>query len=660
MKISFLLHNRYGIGGAITSTLNLAGALADRHEVEIVSTRRDRDTSALPVDPRVRLVDLTDLREHSHLFDGDDPLAARPARVFPVEDSFWGKEFSRLTEIRLAEYLAGTDADAVIATNPGLAICLARMGGDFLKGVQEHRFLADHTPALRKVLTEAYRGLDVVIPVSREEAENEQRLLAHTGVRIVSIPNCVPAPPFAPSDSTSRIVVAAGRLVPFKQYHHLIEAFAKVAAQRPDWQLRIYGGGPERSKLTARIGELGLADHVLLMGSSNQMEVEWPKGSVAASSSRSEALPMNIIEAMHAGLPVVSTDCDFGPREIITDGVDGHLTPVGDTDALAARLLDVIEDDERRRLMGQAAQESARRYLPPVVAAQYHELLTNLLADRALPETADWWVTPQQDIVVRLTARGAALPPVRLLCRNRDGGNGQQTVSFDFLPTQGQVPGTSLTAVVPAAGCPLPEGNWDLYAESVDSQARRRLRSGVRDERGLLQAPGPRAEGPVLQARIPYTTDDGEFSVRTWVRPLHVEAGTVTIAEDTITVDAQLWGAAMYNAPSVLAKSRQSAEQDFELPALRLGNDLLRFSVPCRAVAQRRSTKHDVWDFWLRLSPEAPLIRIGRFLGDFHDKKTVLQYPLTIVEETPRGRARVRPFYTVNSELSMNVVDLES
>ncbi|WP_354642678.1 glycosyltransferase family 4 protein [Kitasatospora camelliae] len=655
MKIAFLLHNRYGIGGAITSTLNLAAALSDEHQVEIVSTRRDRDVPALPVDPRVSVVDLTDLREHSHLYDGDDPLAAKPAKVFPKEDSFRGKEFSRLTEVRLARYLAETDAHAVIATNPGIAICLARMGGNYIKGVQEHRFLADHSAALRKLLPEAYKKLDVVIPVSREEAENEQKALAHTGVRVRSIPNCVPVPPIAPSDSTSKIVISAGRLVPFKQYHHLIEAFAKVVAQRPDWQLRIYGGGPERAKLTTRIADLGLGNNVLLMGSSNQMEVEWPKGSIAASSSNSEALPMNIIEAMYAGLPVVSTDCDYGPREIITEGVDGHLVPVGDTDALAAQILGLIQDDERRAHMGRAAQDSARRYLPQEVAAQYHGLLNQLVADRGLPTTADWWVTPHGDIVVRL-AITAGMPPVRLLCLNREAPEGAQAVRFEFQ----EGPSQDLTAVIPQAGCPLAEGHWDVYAESVDGQARRRLKSGVRDERGMLYAAGPRHEGPVLQSRIPFTADDGSFSIRTWVRPVHVESDSIEIADGHITVGASLWGAAMFQTPVVVAKSRQDPQKNFEVQAAQLGPDRLSFSVPCWGLAQQRTTAHDVWDLWVRLSPEVPLVRVGRFMGDFHDKKTVLQYPITVIPDTPRGRTRVRPFYTVNSELSLNAVDMES
>lgn len=84
MKIAFLLHNAYGIGGTIRTTLNLAAALADHHEVEIVSMMRHRENPRFTVDPRVRLIPLVDIRPDSA--DARDPLHAEPARVFPAAE----------------------------------------------------------------------------------------------------------------------------------------------------------------------------------------------------------------------------------------------------------------------------------------------------------------------------------------------------------------------------------------------------------------------------------------------------------------------------------------------------------------------------------------------------------------------------------------------
>jgi hypothetical protein len=92
---------------------------------------------------------------------------------------------------------------------------------------------------------------------------------------------------------------------------------------------------------------------------------------------------MTIVEAMRCGLPVVSTDCPHGPGEIIRDGVDGRLVPVGDSQALADALCELIEDEPRRHRMAAAAVHSAARFSPEPIAHRYQELFTRLTGTRA-------------------------------------------------------------------------------------------------------------------------------------------------------------------------------------------------------------------------------------------------------------------------------------
>jgi glycosyltransferase involved in cell wall biosynthesis len=95
-----------------------------------------------------------------------------------------------------------------------------------------------------------------------------------------------------------------------------------------------------------------------------------------------ESFGMTIVEGMRAGLPVVSTDCPLGPGEIITHGVDGLLVPPGDSDAMAAALLGLINDDDRRHAMGSAALHTARHYDPDRIARLCAALFEQLLAER--------------------------------------------------------------------------------------------------------------------------------------------------------------------------------------------------------------------------------------------------------------------------------------
>ncbi|MEV0241736.1 glycosyltransferase family 4 protein [Streptomyces sp. NPDC050674] len=377
MKISFLIHNAYGIGGTITTTFNLAGALAERHDVEIVSALRHRERPNLVLDPRVRLRALVDLRK-----EADHPLHRRPAKVFPAAE-YRHHQYSELTDQRIGDCLGALDADVVIGTRPGLNVHIARQAPEHVLRVgQEHLTLDNHSPRLRTALRRAYRRLDVITTVTEADAAAYRRKMWLPGVHVEALPNSVPDPVLPPADSTAKVVVAAGRLVPVKRYDLLIEAFAQVAAAHPDWQLRIYGKGEEQPRLRELIERLRLWNNVFLMGAATPMEAEWAKGSIGAAASNFEPFGMTIVEAMRCGLPVVSTDCPYGPGEIIQDGSDGRLVPVGDRDALAAALLELVGDDERRRRMSRAALDHARRFAPGPVVAQAERLLETAAAAR--------------------------------------------------------------------------------------------------------------------------------------------------------------------------------------------------------------------------------------------------------------------------------------
>ncbi|MFD5520172.1 glycosyltransferase family 4 protein [Streptomyces sp. NPDC127066] len=418
MKISFLLHNAYGIGGTITTTFNLARALAARNEVEIVSVLRHRERPTLSLDPRVPLRSLVDLRQEK-----EHPSHLRPARVFPRAEYRY-RQYSELTDRRIGEYLAATDADVVIGTRPGLNVHLALQAPRHVARVgQEHLTLDGHPPRLRSALRRAYRRLDTLTTVTEADATAYRRKMRMPGVRVAALPNSVPEAVLPPADGAAKVIIAAGRLVPVKRYDLLIEAFALVAAEHPDWRLRIYGRGEEHERLRRLIADLDLYDSVLLMGAATPMEAEWVKGSIAVAASDYEAFGMTIIEAMSCGLPVVSTDCPHGPGEIIEDGVDGRLVPVGDRDALGEALRGLVRDDEWRLRAGRAARKNARRFAPGPVVTQAERLFAEAVSARragrpVLRERSGVQrVLVSQGFALRDTAHGTADGVLRTLRR---------------------------------------------------------------------------------------------------------------------------------------------------------------------------------------------------------------------------------------------------
>jgi glycosyltransferase involved in cell wall biosynthesis len=408
VKVLFLINDGFGIGGTIKTTFNLGAALAERgHAVEVLSTVRRRDVPQMPVPPAIRLMSLVEARPDHPDYDRDATGRDQPPKHYPKAD-FKGAEYNAYIESRYRRYLAGTDADVVIATRPGLIVYLARLAPAHLVRIgQEHLVRGQHRKALREEMPRHLRKIDAFVTVSRRDAE-DYRANARLGrTRLLHIPNSVPAPGIPPSDGQAKLVVAAGRLVKSKRYDVLVRAFAKVVAERPDWRLRIYGVGDQDRPLRELIGELALGEYVSMMGPYTPIEPEWAKGSIAAVSADREPFGMTLVEAMRVGLPVVSTDAPHGPGEILTDGVDGLLTPVGDPDALGDALLRVINDEPLRRSMAAAALVSATRYDPAPIAEQYEQLFDQIAAGKK----RRWWTRRGEPLDVLGPATSAGLQP---------------------------------------------------------------------------------------------------------------------------------------------------------------------------------------------------------------------------------------------------------
>ncbi len=141
-------------------------------------------------------------------------------------------------------------------------------------------------------------------------------------------------------DATARpYLLGMGRLTAQKNFPLLLKAFAKFRAEKPGYRLLILGEGPDRPQLEARIAELGLTADVSLPGFTANPFPYVREASTFVMSSDWEGLPTVLIEALALDVPVVSTDCESGPREILNDGWLGELVPVGDAEALAEAML---------------------------------------------------------------------------------------------------------------------------------------------------------------------------------------------------------------------------------------------------------------------------------------------------------------------------------
>jgi glycosyltransferase involved in cell wall biosynthesis len=387
MKILFVLMNGTGTGGTIRTTTNLANHLAKSHSVEILAVTASNPKPFFPLHPdvRLRVLQSPDDARPGRLAAWLPAqrrrrrLLAEPSALINPTDRYYASTFNGWTDRLLVQALETTDADVVIGTRASLSLVVARHAPRrALRIGWEHLAYHAYAPEMLADMRQGFPLLDALVPLTAADGADHARNLGDRSPAIVPIVNALPDVPRPVSDLSGKVVVAAGRLVSMKRFDWLISAFEKVVAVHPDWQLRIHGAGELEESLRRRIRARHLYNSIFLMGRTNRLHDELVKGSIAVLSSRLEGLPMIVMEATGQGIPVVAFDCAPGLRDMITPGVDGVLAPVGDVDALAAGILELIEDEDKRRRYGAAALARSKVYDVETVGRRWQDLFDML------------------------------------------------------------------------------------------------------------------------------------------------------------------------------------------------------------------------------------------------------------------------------------------
>lgn len=177
-----------------------------------------------------------------------------------------------------------------------------------------------------------------------------------------------------------KTIVAVGRVDENKNHEMIIRAFAQVAKEFPDYKLIIYGEGECRKKLIELVEEKKLSGQILLPGSIDNVADAIYKARIFVLSSNSEGVPNTLIEAMVMGLTVISTNCPCGgPADLIENGKNGLLTPVGDVAGMRDCMRSLLSDAKRADELGIAAAKMAKSYRPENVYDTWERFLLSLL-----------------------------------------------------------------------------------------------------------------------------------------------------------------------------------------------------------------------------------------------------------------------------------------
>ena len=225
---------------------------------------------------------------------------------------------------------------------------------------------------------DAIRKSDLLIALTEGDANQWRKYHHHVYV----IPNPLTC---YPEDSphikqTEGRIICVGRLSPQKRFDRLINAFALIADKYPNWYIDIFGEGQGQGQLILKqlITEIGLERRVRICPPVRDIYSEYQCSQFLVLSSDFEGFGLVIIEAMACGIPVVATDCPYGPSEIIDDGKSGLLAKM-DVKDLAGKMEWMITHNEERKLMGQNAHQAAARYRKEIIMPQWEEAYLSVI-----------------------------------------------------------------------------------------------------------------------------------------------------------------------------------------------------------------------------------------------------------------------------------------
>ncbi len=354
MKIVYCTDTICYPGGIQIVTITKANALADidGNEVWIVVTDNKKNV-------------ITTVSDKVHIIDLD---------INYYEDDWKGLFYQikglvikgPLHKKRLKSFLDSVAPDIVVSTGTSekffLPLLRVRSKPKYVREIHFEKYYrrrgaASTISKLYAWISECYdycwkiKKYDKIAVLTHEDQNNNWK----GWKQVFVLPNPITSQHNYRSTTENKIAITAGRLVPQKNFSALIRIWSLVAIKYPDWILQIWGEGEQAAVLNDIILSLNLQNQIKLMGYTRELQKEMQQASLFIMTSEYEGFPLVMIEAMSVGLPLISYAFPTGPKDLITDGEDGFLIPVGNEDLFAEKICSLIENFKKRENMGKKA-----------------------------------------------------------------------------------------------------------------------------------------------------------------------------------------------------------------------------------------------------------------------------------------------------------------
>lgn len=369
MKIVYYTDQLYlhgGIEKVLSQKLNYL-ATTPNYEVYLITTEQKGKKYCYYISDKVKCIDLGINYIRSKSYFNPKNLSRVPKHIYRLK--------KRLKEI---------NPDVLIVCNYGFDFYFIPFISGGIKTVKE--FHSSRFYYIKK-LHESGWGSKFMFNLNnwietrynRVAVLNNDEKKYYKSKNIVVIPNPVPEDKSNVLKEREKVIIAAGRIAPVKQFDHLIKSWALISNEYPDWEMHIYGEGSDliMNDLNWLIVDLKVKN-IYLKGATNELSCKMKKASLFAMTSLTECFPMVLLEALVSGLPIVSYDCPHGPSNIVTNNKDGVLVKHNSIRDFSMELSKLIENKKIREIMSKNALENANKFKERKVMKQWLNLFENL------------------------------------------------------------------------------------------------------------------------------------------------------------------------------------------------------------------------------------------------------------------------------------------
>lgn len=380
MKIAYILSSFFAKAGTERILSDKMNYLANRYgyDITFITYEQGNHPMAFSLDKRIRVIDL-----NTRFF----PLY----KLNPVRRVIAKSFQKRKLKSKLHDVLSVVNPDIVVLTTYDFDkfgsiltlpyrfvieshICISDVRQEFRQHNVILKLFGKYLDSIHfKTMNKAY----ALVSLTSADKTNWEK---HVNIPIFVIPNLVTVYPNDIScySERSNRIICVGRLTRQKGFDYLIKAWALIANKYPGWKIDIFGSGDLEDFLIQMIENYNLKESITINKPTSNIFEEYDRSSIYVLSSRYEGFGLVLLEAMSFGIPCISFNCPHGPSDIITNGEEGILVPVGDINKLADSIEWMITHKEERERMSQNSRKKVKNFLAENIMPQWVELFNKV------------------------------------------------------------------------------------------------------------------------------------------------------------------------------------------------------------------------------------------------------------------------------------------